>query len=145
MYQVIPYLRLLRQAAFNPGAAKGKRSIKVKVPQKTKLTLGKARQIRKLLEAGHKPQALAEQFGVSTMTIYNVGSFKVWRDGHERDQPMHAKGEAVGGSKLKEEQVREIRSLHASGHSSHLLGERFGVSRQNIEHVVNHVTWKHVT
>jgi hypothetical protein len=60
-------------------------------------------------------------------------------------------GESHGVSRLTEEQVREIRRLHAlhKGGKSHEysysdLAERFGVTRGNIGHIVRRVAWKHI-
>jgi DNA-binding transcriptional regulator LsrR (DeoR family) len=48
-------------------------------------------------------------------------------------------------TKLKEEDVREIRRLYVMGHISRQeLGLRFGVSRQVVSRVIRRETWKYV-
>jgi hypothetical protein len=46
-----------------------------------------------------------------------------------------------GGAKLSADQVREIR---ASSESDRVLGERFGVDRNNISAIRRRETWKHI-
>lgn len=55
------------------------------------------------------------------------------------------KGEAVCGSKLTEEKVREIREVYAAGGvSTRQLAARFDVSQSLIPKVVNRKVWRHV-
>lgn len=55
-----------------------------------------------------------------------------------------AKGEIHGMSKLTEAAVREIRALHAAGHTSLAIAPKFGVTPTNIQYVVRGDTWGHV-
>ncbi len=45
-------------------------------------------------------------------------------------------------AKLTEAQVSEIRSLRQTGASTTVIGNRFGVTRQNINFICKGVTWK---
>jgi hypothetical protein len=63
-----------------------------------------------------------------------------------RMNPLRAaRGSRVGGAKLTDDSVREIRTIYAAGGiSSSQLGARFGVSQANIVLIVLRKTWKHV-
>jgi hypothetical protein len=62
------------------------------------------------------------------------------RDGKGRQ----ARGEMIKHSKLTEDEVIEIRSLHNSGVTQKDLAEDFGVSGPMISYIVNYHCWKHV-
>src|ERR1700690_3610599 len=47
-------------------------------------------------------------------------------------------------SKLKEEQVQEIKRLLDEGHSSYGIAKEFGVSKTTILRIKNGVNWSHV-
>ena len=55
-------------------------------------------------------------------------------------------GERTATAKLREPQIREIRQLYgaARGHSSVVLGKRFGVAPFTIMKIVHRQAWKHV-
>ncbi len=55
-----------------------------------------------------------------------------------------ALGEKVNFSKLKETQVREIRSLYQRGFTQQAIAEKYEVCRAAISLIVNRVNWKHV-
>lgn len=55
-----------------------------------------------------------------------------------------AAGEKVGGHKLTEFQVKEIRSLYAPGMGSYRLAKRFGVEKSTILRILRRETWGHV-
>lgn len=60
-------------------------------------------------------------------------------------QPGVKKGADNNMAKLTESTVREIRQLYASGeYSCRKLGERFGVTKQTVWHIVKQKTWQHV-
>jgi hypothetical protein len=65
----------------------------------------------------------------------------------ENQQDMKRKGRSTIGernplAKLKDEQVKEIRFLYATGTvSQYELAERFGVTQTNISMIVNYLTW----
>lgn len=62
--------------------------------------------------------------------------------GHD---PSPVLGEANGMSKLTRHDVKRIRELYATGkYTYQALGDRFGVTLQNIRQVVRRDTWKHV-
>lgn len=53
-----------------------------------------------------------------------------------------ARGTKAPGSMLSQKDVRRIRELYASGkHTQTRLGERFGVTRQNISLIVRRINW----
>ncbi len=63
------------------------------------------------------------------------------------DQLRHgtkARGSRVGGSKLKEADVSEIRRLRSEGETYHSISERYGVTLQAISDVCARRTWAHV-
>lgn len=53
-------------------------------------------------------------------------------------------GESHGNSVLTEDDVRDIRRRFAAGESKQSIGDRYGVTRQNISYIVRRDTWKHV-
>ena len=64
---------------------------------------------------------------------------------NEADKLIHgtaSRGERQGSSKLKTRDVEEIRSVYATGNSSHAkLAKRFGVSEKAIQLIVRRETW----
>lgn len=56
-----------------------------------------------------------------------------------------AKGESNHFAKLTASAVRKIRRMYATGRYSYrTLGKRFGVTYENIGHIVKRATWAHV-
>jgi DNA invertase Pin-like site-specific DNA recombinase len=56
-----------------------------------------------------------------------------------------AKGETNGFSKLTENEVKEIRRLHAIGNNSYRqLASRFGISFSTVGNVVTRKRWRHI-
>ena len=55
-----------------------------------------------------------------------------------------AKGEKVGGAKLKEDQVLEIRELLSKGVKQRDIAKIYGVCQTNIKSINKRQTWKHV-
>lgn len=57
----------------------------------------------------------------------------------------HASGERVKSSKLKKNQIPEIRSLYSSGRFTHQqIATRYNVNRKTIGNIVNGLIWKHI-
>lgn len=61
------------------------------------------------------------------------------------------RGQAVGGSKLDETQVREIRAIYVKGHAGNpspfslaALARKYGVSFQQIHKIVRRKAWTHL-
>lgn len=54
------------------------------------------------------------------------------------------KGDTHGTSKLAENQIREIRSLHSAGIMQKDIATRFNVSKATVNAIVHRRTWKHV-
>ena len=72
-----------------------------------------------------------------------------WRDSKVKGRREYAEHKRRGGNsnwaRLTEDQVIEIRRLHASGNiTQEELAARFGVTRPNIHHVVTRKTWSHL-
>jgi len=57
----------------------------------------------------------------------------------------HAEAFAQTGRVLTDDQVREIRRLHASGVSQSALGRRFGISQPSIFKIVRRISYTDVT
>lgn len=55
-----------------------------------------------------------------------------------------ARGERVGGAKLTENQVREIRALRSEGATLISIAALYGVRLTNIQQIVTRQTWRHV-
>ncbi len=58
---------------------------------------------------------------------------------------QHAHALAVSGRTLTDDQVREVRRLHAAGVSQTALGRRFGISQPSIFKIVRHISYTDVT
>ena len=57
----------------------------------------------------------------------------------------HVKGSRVGGAKLNEASVAELRALHASGAATKDLAVRFGIALRTVQYTVaGKRTWRHV-
>lgn len=69
----------------------------------------------------------------------------LWLGTHIDNMVDMAKKRRSWGTKLQENDVREIRKLYAEGHTLIELGRQFGVGFQNISRIVNRILWKHVT
>ena len=54
------------------------------------------------------------------------------------------RGESHGGSKLKNEEIYEIRRLHKQGVTYKELGRRFNCSDVNIRNIIIGKKWKHI-
>lgn len=59
-------------------------------------------------------------------------------------KPPYKAGSDNGASKLKEDQVKEIKKLINSGKSCYGISKDFGVSKQTILRIKNGTNWKHV-
>lgn len=53
-------------------------------------------------------------------------------------------GENNSASKLKTEDVLEIRRLNKEGISKRKLSEQFNIAKSNVSCIINRVTWKHI-
>lgn len=60
-------------------------------------------------------------------------------------QGRSQKGERNGFSKLKEEDIREMRRLYSEGLSPRKICKLFAVCKTNVENIVYGKTWLHVT
>lgn len=67
------------------------------------------------------------------------------KDRNSKGRQAKLTGILNGQSKLTEEQVLAIRSFYATGsYTQTELGERFGVSHQQIGYIVNRKLWTHI-
>lgn len=66
------------------------------------------------------------------------------RQGSKTHPEKVNKGVKNGNSKLKDDDVREIRILYGFGFSQRELAEMYGVKRSPIAFLLNGKTWKHV-
>lgn len=56
----------------------------------------------------------------------------------------HAKGSAVGGSRVTAEDVRSIRARHAAGAGPAELARLYGIHRRTVHAIVSRESWRHV-
>jgi hypothetical protein len=94
-------------------------------------------------------QQIAEDFGVSRVTVSYINSGRTWSDLRPKDwkpsPPIRTVGERAGNVKLSEEEVREIYRLAWAGHHTlRELGARFGVSLSQISLIKHRKEWKHL-
>lgn len=61
-----------------------------------------------------------------------------------RNYAPRLSGESNPSSKLTEQDVRDIRSLAASGVSRRAIAEKFGISYFHVFNVIRRETWKHI-
>lgn len=74
-------------------------------------------------------------------THHAIEELDVWPS---HPPPLHV-GSDVHTAKLTEEQVKEIRSLYATGrYTQSELGQSFGVNKEQINRIINRKAWKHV-
>lgn len=66
------------------------------------------------------------------------------RQGLRLHPEASAKGERCATSKLKTNQVLEIRRLHKEGVSAKTLGVTFGIAERSVHQIVSRFTWKHI-
>lgn len=88
----------------------------------------------------------AHQNGVRTEN--HLGNL-VWKTHQDNinDQVTHgtrAAGDRVGGAKLDEARVREIRELYARGTTQRAIARQYGVTFQSVHDIVHRRTWAHV-
>lgn len=69
------------------------------------------------------------------------------RKENEADKLLHGTrplGETNGASKMKSDQILKIRELHEQGLNSRQIADMFNSCQQNIWHIINRKTWKHI-
>ena len=66
------------------------------------------------------------------------------RNGRHTFPDKTARGSRVNTAKLTESQVIELRRLSASGMSSYLLADRFGITPSTARKIVRGIYWRHV-
>jgi len=55
-----------------------------------------------------------------------------------------AVGSRIYNSKLNEEKVLKIRQLYTNGVSQIKIASLYGVTKSNIQYIINHKSWKHI-
>lgn len=56
-----------------------------------------------------------------------------------------ARGVGCGISKFTEDDIRDMRQLHANGISQQAIAVRYNTDSSNVSYIVRHKTWRHVT
>lgn len=92
-----------------------------------KLTAEQVLEIRRRRAAGEELLPLAEEFGVIFQTISDIALGRSW-DWLDGERSPHR----VGGQKLTDDQVREIRQRRSQGVKLRALAAEYGVSEQLI-------------
>jgi hypothetical protein len=100
----------------------------------TKLTLDDVATIRALAQEGHRPEALAFLYDVTSSHIRRLTS-------NERPYP-ECKG--TPGAKLTPELVREIRSRYDDGESVKDIAVDYDIKYRAAAYIVKRETWRHV-
>jgi hypothetical protein len=129
-----------------------------------KITEEIAAEARRRYDAGELVGAIASDLGLTYGNVMAIGRRQTWKDLLETTQrptdpwrntrgdnsfyrrfPGTApRGEAVKTSKLKPDQVLEIRKQYAAGEPMSAIAVAFGVCQQNIKHIVTRISWKHL-
>jgi hypothetical protein len=106
-------------------------------------------EIRKAYSSGcYSQKDIAEKYMVKNTVVSRIVNGKGWKHLFvEGDQCIKFPviGERCWNSKLTEESVIDIRRMYSEGGVTLIeIGNRFGVSHQNIRSIVRGFTWKHV-
>lgn len=110
-----------------------------------KLTTAIVAECRIRAAAGANQSALAREFGVNQMTMWNALTGKTW--GHVAVAPVpvtDGRGENHGTAKLTRAQVAEIRRRHASGEIQRVIASDYGVSRRTIGKIACGQRWRNI-
>ena len=92
-------------------------------------------------------QEIADRYGVTSVTIRNIGTRKTWQHLGNVSQIPHREPQFKNRGvqpKLTADKVRSIRDLYAAGSNRIELSDKFGVTRQCITQIVNRQTWKDI-
>jgi hypothetical protein len=63
---------------------------------------------------------------------------------HDHSIARHPRGISHGMNRLSEDQVREIRKLHAAGVTTIALGKQFSISQAHAHRIVSRQSWGHL-
>lgn len=114
-----------------------------------KLSNDEARQIRDLYSTGLSMKSIADRYDVCRGTVSKIVkgvSFKS-ADGNTfaTDNRSHSAYRKKSGSKISEDDVREIRHMTASGDYTALyISGKFGISEATVQDIKKGRSWKHV-
>lgn len=113
---------------------------------RAKLTAVQVHEVLEDYASGLNIREVAEKFGVSKCAIGAILRGVSWREiTNGARVTRRNEGEASPTAKLKEAQVLEIRSKHATGEFTFKqLGRMFSVSEATISMLVNRKTWRHI-
>lgn len=112
------------------------------------LTWEQVEEIRKKYKTNlYSQENLAIEYGVKRTTIQTIINNRTWKN--KRAQPIRRDmsnvntGENSSSAKLTWKKVREIRKKYATGeHSFRKLAREYGVGKNCIANIINHVTWR---
>ncbi len=107
------------------------------------------RDIRRKAAEGVAQRALAMEYDLTPVTIWEIVHHRLWRhvdpvpdQPGRRERVGYAKGGQHGRAKLTEEQVREIRRRYVQGRiSQEALGKEYGVHQTQIGQIVRREKW----
>lgn len=105
----------------------------------TKLSTANVEEIR---SSGDTNKALAKKFGVGATHISAIRRGKSW--GYSSQPKRVLRGEQRSTSKLRAEQVREMRKRHANGEAGYALSKEYGICRSAAHGILTGKTWKHL-
>lgn len=137
----------------NDAKVKGRlRALAGELVWQAKLRTADIQEIFSLRDAGMRTTALAERFGVDTVTIQKVLARSTWKHVEVRRakvpvvvERMVFFGESNVAAKLTADDVREIRRLCAEGSTRHVdIGKMFGVNDRSVSNIHLRHTWRHV-
>jgi hypothetical protein len=110
------------------------------LPTGLKLTAAQVREIRERFANGERYAALAERFQVSKSMIGDIVRRKLWR---KLDPHLPVVGD-FSFTKLRPEQVSEIRRRHESGQKPRSIAADFGVAARTVHSIVQRKCWRHI-
>lgn len=99
-------------------------------------------------KTGVKCRVLAKKYGVSTHLIESVCSGKAWK--HLGLEPIKMRvshrpiGEMSTTAKLKDEDVRSIRTMRKLRFKISGIADRYGVSQKTVRQICAGQTWRHL-
>jgi len=124
------------------------RSVRGEKNWRARLSSEEVLRIRELHCSGVPVSVLANEFGVTEVTIYDIVTGKTWAfvggPTVKRRSREELKGEEHPSAKLSGSTVVRIREKYRTGHSIPELANEFGLGRTTIHNIVTRRTWGHV-
>jgi hypothetical protein len=105
--------------------------------------------IHEAYRSGATPRELARQYGVGVWTIRRVLLGETYTLAQPLDKTVMRPGAVLRGAdrpraKVTEEQVRQIRRLHAEGWSIGQIAHKFALGKSTLGRIVHREAWAHV-